>query len=90
MSNRMPQLVIMFSGAVLMVFGAVLVAIQFQAGLMSGEPPPSRSIAIDPQGRIDLATTYIGAVIIAMGVFLEMVGYLATLPWRRPDGARAD
>lgn len=83
-SDRTPQLVIMVSGAALIVTGLVLITVQFyQEVLVLGSRPASRSIETDPSGGLKLTTTYVGLVVVAIGALLETVGYLAALPWRR-------
>jgi uncharacterized membrane protein len=85
--HRTPQLIIMLSGAVLIVAGLALIAVQFnQEVLISGSRPASRTIETDPSGGLKLTTTYVGLVVVAIGALLETVGYLAGLPWRRPEG----
>lgn len=78
---RMPQLIIMLSGAVLLMVGVVLVSIQFGHEMMAGIPASPRALKGGKEGA-ELTTTYIGLMVTAIGAFLETVGYLATLPWR--------
>jgi uncharacterized membrane protein len=84
MSQRWPQLVIMISGAVLMLVSIILIAVQFSHELTQPEfAPRTRSLEAAPyEGALKLTTNYVGLVVIALGALLEIVGYVATLPWR--------
>jgi uncharacterized membrane protein len=84
MSQRWPQLIIMISGAVLMLVSIILIAVQFSHELAQPEfAPRTRSLeAASYEGALKLTTNYIGLVVIAPGALLEIVGYVATLPWR--------
>lgn len=87
MNDRTPQLIIMLSGAALIIAGLVLIAVQFYQEVLAVEPRtqlPTRTIETDPSGGLKLTTTYVGLVVVAIGALLETVGYLAALPWRRP------
>jgi uncharacterized membrane protein len=71
-------------GAVLILIGVVLIAFQFQHELSHDVVAASRSLAIDPQtGRLELMTTYVGLVVVAIGAALVIVGFVATTPWRK-------
>lgn len=83
MSKNLPQILIMLSGAILIVVGVVLIVVQFQhelaAPTISAFP---RSLETSPSGGIKLVTTYVGLIVVGIGAALETVGYVATTPWR--------
>lgn len=81
----MPQLIIIVSGAVLMLTGIVLVAIEMR--IQQGQPVEKRATrSFNVSGpfktKASLKTTYAGLVMILLGVAMEVVGYLATAPWK--------
>ena len=77
------QVIIMLSGAALIV-GVVLVVLQFQHQLsMPDFVPRTRSVRVQPTGAFDIKATHAGLVLVAIGAFLEAVGYMATVPWRK-------
>ena len=85
--DRIPQLIVMLSGAALLVAGLVLVVVQLAVEMNAPTFVPStRSIETSATGGIKLRTTYVGLVVMAIGAALEIVGYVATVPWR----SRAD
>jgi uncharacterized membrane protein len=86
-SENVPQLVIMLSGAVLMVVGVVLVVVQLahELSLPTFSGGATRSVETSPTGGIKLSTTYVGLVVLAIGAALEIVGYVAATPWRGRD-----
>lgn len=78
------QVIIMLSGAALIVVGVVLVVLQFQHQLsMPDFVPRTRSVRVQPTGAFDIKATHAGLVLVAIGAFLEAVGYMATVPWRK-------
>jgi Flp pilus assembly protein TadB len=97
MSNKLPQLIIMLSGATLIVIGVVLLVLQLSTEL--NQPafiPETRSLETTPTGGFKLTTTYVGLVVLVIGATLEIVGYVASTPWRVPrsdqsasDGGRS-
>lgn len=90
-SETLPQLIIMLSGAALMVVGVVLVIVQLTHELNTpGFAGSSRSLETTPTGGIKLSTTYVGLVILAIGAALEIVGYVASRPWSRRDLDRSE
>jgi hypothetical protein len=81
----MPQLIILISGAVLILTGIILVV--FQMILQMKRPdvkfqPRSLNVAGPFKTKGALKTTYAGLVMILLGVVMEIVGYLATAPWK--------
>lgn len=86
MNRQLPQLIIMISGALLIVVGIVLVAIQMGDMTLADAPRRTRSIETTPSGGIKLTTTYVGLVVMVIGAALEIVGYLGATPWRRGGG----
>jgi uncharacterized membrane protein len=92
MSRTLPQLIIMLSGAALIVVGVVLVALQLhneaQAVHMASQPfdPREQRILVDPGKGVDLTTRFVGLEIIIVGAALEIAGFLGLKPWRaKPD-----
>ena len=83
MSKNLPQIIIMLSGAILIVVGLVLVALQFQHDTnMPAHAPDTRVLETTPTGGLKLTTTYVGLIVLGIGAALEIVGYVAALPWR--------
>ncbi len=78
MRNQLPQLIIMLSGAALIIIGVALVCLQFyHESQMQGLTPVMRGLTVDPRGTSSLQTTYVGLIVIAIGAVLEVVGILA-------------
>jgi hypothetical protein len=63
-SRISPQYVLLWSGAGLIIIGALLTAIQFGIEANSGIP-------------FGAFTHYVGVVVIAVGAILELLGFLA-------------
>jgi uncharacterized membrane protein len=80
MIDRLPQIIIMLSGAALIIIGLVFVGIQFQHEWVPGFVPPPKGIETSPTGALELTTTHVGLIIIAIGACLEIVGYFAAMP----------
>jgi uncharacterized membrane protein YidH (DUF202 family) len=72
MKRELPQLIIMLSGAALLAAGIVLVCIQIWKFGFVADP---RTGNLTWQG-FDFKTHYVGVLVIAFGVLLEIVGYL--------------
>lgn len=81
----MIQLVVVISGAALIVLGAILVVVQM---ILQNRYPKAKhaSRSLDVSGpfkiKAALKTTYVGLLMILLGIVLELVGYLATAPWK--------
>jgi energy-converting hydrogenase Eha subunit E len=89
MSEKVPQLIIMLSGAALIVVGVILVILQLNHELaLSSFNPSSRALQTSPTGGLQLATTYVGLIVLAIGATLEIVGFVAASPWRSSRSAR--
>jgi uncharacterized membrane protein len=88
------QLIVVCSGALLIVGGLSLIIAQFwlEASLAADGPQfPSRSANVEAGGiAASVQTTYVGLVVLVVGAVLEVVGFLATRPWRpaEPSGTR--
>lgn len=92
MSKTIPQLIIMLSGAALIVAGLVFVGLQFfneaHAAAVASRPvdPMSQHVAIEPGKGVDLTTRFVGLEIIVVGAVLEIAGFLGLKPWSaKPD-----
>lgn len=88
MNRTLPQLIIMLSGAALMIVGVVLVAYQVlderHAARMASMPvdPNSQHMLVDPSKGVDLSTRFVGLEIIVIGAVLEIAGFLGLRPWK--------
>jgi uncharacterized membrane protein len=81
----MPQLIVIVSGAVLMLTGIVLVVIEMRIQMNSpGTKRITRSFNVSGpfKTKATLKTTYAGLVMILLGAVMEVVAYLATAPWK--------
>ena len=63
-SRISPQYVLLWSGAGLIIIGALLTAIQFGVETNNGIP-------------FDAVTHYVGVMVIGVGAILELLGFLA-------------
>jgi hypothetical protein len=70
----MAQIFVMASGAALILAGLVLVVLQVWQSRGTRDPM-NRSLQVGPSG-LTLTTTYPGLILIALGVALEIVGFL--------------
>lgn len=80
------QLVVIWSGAVVIAGGLSLIIAQFwvEVSVISdGSRFGSRSASVDAAGvSASVETTYVGLVVLVVGAVLEIVGLIATRPWR--------
>ena len=91
MGEKLPQLIIMLSGAALMVVGVVLIVVQLAHELNAPAfEATSRTLETTPTGGIRLSTTYVGLVVLALGAALEIVGFVASRPWSGPGRNRSE
>jgi hypothetical protein len=75
----------MLSGAILIAVGVVLIAVQFQHDLnIPNFTPSPRILETSPTGGLKLSTTYVGLIVVGIGAALEIAGYVAATPWRKP------
>jgi uncharacterized membrane protein len=81
-SREIAQLIVLLSGALLIVVGLVLVCWQFYILASMPKPNfPDRELQVTQQA-IHLRTTYVGLMVLVTGAVLEAVGYLSAFPWR--------
>jgi hypothetical protein len=73
MPENIGQLIVMASGAILILFGMLPVTIQF---FRTRNDRMSRSASISKRG-LEVKTSYVGLIIIALGAALEVLGYLS-------------
>ena len=81
--------IIMLSGALLIVVGLALTIDQFWLQFHTDKviPVAARKLGIGAAGaEATLETTYVGLVPMVLGVFLEIVGYIAGRPWKSEGG----
>jgi hypothetical protein len=86
MNRLLPQLILMLSGAALLVVGVILVFIQVSAAENATDVSAAMSQRVasgpDPKGMeitthsLDISTKYIGLEVIAIGAALEVFGFL--------------
>lgn len=77
-----PQVIIMWSGVVLIALGVILISVQMvlQIAVPAFEAP-SRSLGLEGLGaKASVQTTYVGLVLVVVGAFLEIVGYVGARP----------
>jgi hypothetical protein len=74
----------MISGAVLLVAGIALIIPQFYIEMLtfSQLKPVDRS-TLDASKGLSFTTSYVGVMVLGIGPFLEIVGYISTVPWRQ-------
>jgi len=83
-SSNWPQATIMFTGAALIGLGILAIGLQLVVEIMDGalsRAPTSQSIAVSPN-NLAAGTRFVGLELIIVGALLEIVGYLATKPWK--------
>jgi hypothetical protein len=80
------QTVIMLSGAILIVGGLILIGAQFWIEVSLSADAPNfakRGANLEAAGvTASVQTTYVGLVVLIVGAFLEVVGFIAARPWR--------
>lgn len=83
MKNNAPQLIIMLSGTVLILAGIALIAWQMQHEFATPDfVPQGRSGTLNTSG-FTVTTTHDGIIICFVGAFLEIIGYIGAVPWRK-------
>ena len=92
MKERLPQLIIMLSGTLLIIVGVAAVCFQsyieitsrtfdqFGAGL-------SNTLVAQPN-QFHITTRFPGLELVVVGALLEIVGYLGTRPWNERKNSR--
>jgi hypothetical protein len=70
---RMPQLLLLGSGALLIIAGFIMTAAQFTQQTARGTEPLPRVLKVDKSG-FEVRTTYVGLILIAIGAALEALG----------------
>jgi hypothetical protein len=82
--SRWPQATIMFTGVALIALGILATGLQLAFEITSGSlpsGPPSQSITVSPN-NLQAGTRFVGLELVIVGALLEIVGYLATKPWK--------
>ena len=85
-----PQMLIMFSGALLILCGIPMVVYQSYSEITSkrsGFAPQSASVT---PSQLSVTTRFPGIELVAIGALLEIVGYLGTQPWKGPSPPQGD
>lgn len=87
MARRLPQLIILVSGAVLIGIGIVAISAQMISEFMHNSPVGRNMSAIEMfPGRASVSTSYVGIELVVIGAVLEMVGFIGSGPWKdRPN-----
>jgi hypothetical protein len=87
MKREWPQAIIMLSGAALIIIGVGAVLAQMyvesQRGIFHGD----NTFSNNPINLV-VSSGYVGVQMIAIGAVLELIGYVATLPWRWPINSK--
>ncbi len=86
-----PQMLIMSSGALLILCGIAMVAYQGYSEITSQQSgvQQQQSASVAP-GQISVTTRFPGIELVAIGALLQIVGYLGTQPWKGPSPPRGD
>jgi len=73
-----PKLIVIFSGLFLIIVGVGLIAVQFYFQVSAPEIAfPQRGANLEAAGvKASVSTTYVGLILVVVGAFLEMVGYI--------------
>jgi hypothetical protein len=82
--GQWPQATIMFSGLALIVVGILAIGVQLTAEFMVGAPrvvQQQQQIVVSPN-QLDASTRFVGLELVVIGALLQIVGYVATLPWK--------
>ena len=77
------QLIIMLSGALLIVVGIGLIIVQMWIEVtMPAHDFAQRGAMLEGAGtKASVQTTYVGVIVLFLGAFLEIIGYVAGKPW---------
>jgi hypothetical protein len=90
MNRRWPQALIMASGLLLIVIGVLAIGAQMltelQPQTQHALSPPPQTVAVS-RDQLTASTRFVGLELVLVGALLEIVGYVATLPWRSPEKA---
>lgn len=87
MIRKLPQLIIMLSGAVLIGAGLLFIWNQVEherrAARLASMPvdPQAQHILVNPDKGVELSTRFVGLEIVIVGAVLEIVGFLGLKPW---------
>jgi uncharacterized membrane protein YecN with MAPEG domain len=87
MKHRLPQLIILISGAVLIGVGIVAICLQMLTQFMHGDFGSGLSSLKAFPAQFEVSTSYVGIELVIIGAVLEMVGYMGTGPWKRPPNS---
>lgn len=82
--SRWPQALIMGSGLLLILLGLFATGFQMWAESMlvpTNGQPVSQRILVSPK-ELGASTRFVGLELVLVGALLEIVGYVATRPWR--------
>lgn len=89
--TRAPELIIMLSGAALILVGISMVGAQLYVELMTGSFAGGEIMSgarVTPSSGLDVSTSYVGVMLIAIGAGLEIIGYMASRPWRTDQNSK--
>jgi hypothetical protein len=82
MKNNAPQLIIMLSGAALILAGIALIIWQMQHEFaIPNFIPEGRSGTLSTSG-LSVTTTHDGIILAFVGALLQIIGYIGAVPWR--------
>lgn len=84
---KQAQLIIMLSGALLIVVGIGLIVAQMWIEVtIPTQEFARRGASLEGAGtKASVQTTYVGLIVLFVGAFLEIVGYVAGRPWKAAD-----
>jgi hypothetical protein len=78
------QLIIMLSGALLIVVGIGLIIAQMWIEVtIPAHEFAQRGATLEGAGtKTSVQTTYVGLIVLFVGAFLEIIGYVTSSPWK--------
>jgi uncharacterized membrane protein len=78
----------MWSGVALIAVGVILICVQIWLQVaVPAFQAPSRSLGVEGLGtKASVQTTYVGLVLVVLGAFLEIIGYLGARPRSESPG----
>jgi hypothetical protein len=75
MNRHVPQLIVMYSGLALIIFGVGLIIVQV---MIYPECLTEANICVATWHEFHIATRFIGLVVAGFGVLLEIVGFIGS------------
>jgi uncharacterized membrane protein len=83
MRKDISQLIIMTSGAVLIVVGIGLIIPQFYIEMsIYAQIKSIGPSGFDASRGLHISTSYVGVMVLGLGAVLEIIGYISVVPWK--------